>query len=149
MKSEKIILQCNPDELDKFDLALHSERNVFSFDLLPRDASLHHQWRHVDPCRFGAFNREPRQCALGPRLRSDPVGNRILHQIRNPNGGSNEKPTIKARACVSIALTAIVATHRQNVPAGQVDWTASTRPAWVISASANGPFHDVLGLLKT
>jgi hypothetical protein len=60
MKSEKVILQCIRDQLDKFDLALHSEPNVFFFDLLPRDTSLHHQWRHVDSCRFGAFNRESR-----------------------------------------------------------------------------------------
>jgi len=58
MKSEKIILQCIRDQLDKFDLALRSERNVFFFNLLPRDASLHHQWRDIDPSRFGAFNRE-------------------------------------------------------------------------------------------
>ena len=75
MKSEEIILQCIRNQLDKFDLAFRREPNVFLFDLLRRYTSLHHQWRHVDTCRFGAFIRESRQCALRSRARSNPAGN--------------------------------------------------------------------------
>jgi len=105
-KSEKIILQCLRDQLDKFDLGLRIEPNVFFFDLLPPDISLHHQWRHVDPCRFGACDREPRQCAFGPRMRSDSVGNAIMHRICYLNNGSNER-TITARARVSMSLATV------------------------------------------
>src|SRR5262249_37778279 len=41
MKSEKIILQCVRDQLDKSDLTLHGEPNAIVFDLLTRHTGLH------------------------------------------------------------------------------------------------------------
>jgi hypothetical protein len=48
MKSEKIVMQCDRDQFDKFDLTLRREPNVLIFDLLARDSGLHHQGLHVD-----------------------------------------------------------------------------------------------------
>jgi hypothetical protein len=42
MKSEKVILQCICDQLDKLDLVLRREPDVFFFDLPPRYLGLRH-----------------------------------------------------------------------------------------------------------
>jgi hypothetical protein len=58
VKSEKIIVQCTRDQLDKFDLVIRTD--VFYIHLPRRNTSLRHQWGHVDPHCSGACRGQSR-----------------------------------------------------------------------------------------
>src|SRR5262245_39831646 len=81
MESEKIILQCIGDQLDKSDLVLRWKPKIFFFDLLPGHTSLRHQRGHVDARRSGACTCEAGQSAFCHRAPSGWGGKGLTRQL--------------------------------------------------------------------